>query len=281
MFVFGAARYLRELGFHAAAVRDAVEESCEKAVRSRDFLELPPGSFARSPAVSVDRAVMEHTADAVMVPLAAGWSDLGSWAALSEIAGRDEAGNLARGDVVLEGTRDTTVWSGDRLVAVVGAADLVVVDTADAVLVARKNAVQDVATVVERLRRAGREEYKSHRKVHRPWGCYDSVHGGDGFKVKHITVDPGQRLSLQMHRRRAEHWVVVRGAARVTRGDETFVVSENQSAHIPRGVRHRLENPGAAPLQLIEVQIGDYLGDDDIVRFEDAYGRAGPDGCSA
>lgn len=281
MFVFEAARYLRELGVHAAPVRDAVEEAHEKAVRTRDFLELDPEAFARSPAISVDRAVMEHTADAVVAPLEAGWSDVGSWAVLADLAGRDEAGNAVRGDVVLERTRDTWVWGEDRLVAVAGAEDLVVVDTADAVLVARRNALQEVAAVVERLERSGRDELKHHRKVHRPWGSYDSVHVGGGFKIKHITVAPGQRLSLQMHHRRAEHWIVVRGAARVTRGDDVFVISENQSTHIPRGVRHRLENPGAEPLELVEVQVGDYLGEDDIVRFEDVYGRAGPDAPSA
>ena len=281
MFAFEAARYLRELGAHAAPVRAAAEEAHGKAVRTGEFLELDPGAFARSPAISVDRAVMEHTADAVVAPLEAGWSDVGSWAALLALAERDGAGNAARGDVVLEGTRDTWVWGQERLVAVAGASDLVVVDTADAVLVAGRDAHQQVAKVTERLERTGRDEYRSHRKVHRPWGSYDSVHGGDGFKVKHITVDPGQRLSLQMHRRRAEHWIVVRGAARVTRGGEVFAVSENESVHIPTGVRHRLENPGPEPLDLIEVQIGDYLGEDDIVRFEDAYGRAGPDASPA
>ena len=277
IFVFGADRYLRELAAHAASVRDAVEKAHKKAVRTPDFLRLDPESFAKSPAVSVDYAVMEHTTGAVVVPLDAGWSDVGSWTELFEFtAARDEAGNVARGDVVLERVHNTCVHSADRLVAVVGAADLVVVDTADALLVAGKNAIQDVATVVERLKRTGRDEYKSHRKVHRPWGSYDTVHGGDGFQVKRIIVDPGQRLSLQMHHRRAEHWVVVRGAARVTRGDETFVVSANQSVHIPRGTKHRLENRDTTPLELIEVQIGDYLGEDDIVRFEDAYGRAGP-----
>lgn len=281
MFVFEAARYLRELGAHAAPVRDAVEEAHEKAGRSRDFLELDAESFAKSPAISVDRAVMEHIADAAVVPLDAGWSDVGSLTALPALAGpEDEAGNVARGDVVLEGTRDTCVLGGDRLVAVAGAEGLVVVDTPDAVLVARASALHEVAAVTERLERTGRDEYRSHRKVRRPWGSYDSVHGGDGFKVKHITVDPGQRLSLQMHHRRAEHWIVVRGAARVTRGGEVFPVSENQSVHIPAGVRHRIENPGPAPLHLIEVQVGDYLGEDDIVRFEDAYGRAGPAGGS-
>ena len=281
MFAFEAARYLRELGAHAEAVRDAAEEAHGKARRTCDFLKLDAESFARSPAISVDRAVMEHTADAVVVPLDAGWSDVGSdavsLAALLAPDGPDEEGNVTRGDVILEGTRDTCVLGGDRLVAVAGVEGLVVVDTPDAVLVARASALHEVAAVTERLERTGRDEYRSHRKVRRPWGAYDSVHGGDGFKVKHITVDPGQRLSLQMHHRRAEHWIVVRGAARVTRGEEVFAVPENQSVHIPAGVRHRLENPGPATLHLIEVQVGDYLGEDDIVRFEDAYGRAGPD----
>ncbi len=278
MFAFGAARYLQELGARAAPVRDAVREAHERAERTRDFLRLDPECFARSPAVSVDRAVMERAADAVMVPLDAGWSDIGSWKALLELAGRDESGNASRGDVVLEGTRDSYVRGGNRLVAVAGAEDLVVVDTADAVLVAHRNAVRDVARIVERLKREGRDEHGSHRKVRRPWGSYDTVHDGDGFRIKHVTVDPGQRQSLQMHRRRAEHWTVVRGAARVTRGDEVFLLSENQSAYIPRGARHRLENPGASVLEIVEVQTGDYIGEDDIVRFADAYGRTEPDG---
>ncbi len=278
MFAFGAARYLQELGARAAPVRDAVAEAHEGAERTRDFLHLDPECFARSPVVSVDRAVMERATDAVMVPLDAGWSDIGSWTALLDLAGRDESGNASRGDVVLEGTRDTYVRGGNRLVAVAGVEDLVVVDTDDAVLVAHRNAVRDVARIVERLKRGGRDEHRIHRKVCRPWGFYDTVHDGDGFRVKHVTVDPGQRQSLQMHRRRAEHWTVVRGTARVTRGDEVFLLSENQSAYIPRGARHRLENPGASVLEIVEVQTGDYIGEDDIVRFADAYGRTEPDG---
>ena len=282
MFVFGAARYLRELDAHAPGLHAAVGAAHEKAARDRGFLRLHAGSFAAAPALSVDHAIMEHTSDAVVVPLDAGWSDVGSWTALSELAEEDAEGNVARGDVVLEGgTRGTYVHGGERLVAVVGVADCVIVDTADALLVAGRNAAQGVKGVVTRLRNAGREEHRSHRKVYRPWGSYDSVHHGEGFKVKHITVNPGQRLSLQMHHHRAEHWIVVRGAARVTRDDQTFMVLENQSTYIPRGARHRLENPGDAPLQLIEVQTGAYLGEDDIVRFEDAYGRAAPEGSRA
>ena len=277
MFVFEAGRYLRELGAHAESIRDTVKTAHERAVRDLSFLRLDAGAFAESPAISVDYAVMEHTSDAVMVPLDAGWSDVGTWAALCAHLDRDEGGNTTRGDVVLEGTRDTCVLGADRLVAAVGVADCVIVDTADAVLVAGKSTVQDVKKVVEQLRSVGRDEYKVHRKVYRPWGSYDFVHGGCGFKIKHITVNPGQRLSLQMHQHRAEHWIVVRGVAQVTRGDETFFVSENQSTYIPRRVRHRLENPGTAPLELIEVQSGSYLGEDDIVRFDDAYGRTDRD----
>lgn len=277
IFVFGAARYLRELGARAPLVCEAVRQAHERAERNVGFLDLHAESFAKSPAISVDYAVMEHTSDAVMVPLDADWSDAGSWAALSAFAEEDETGNVVQGDVILEGARNTYVRGDGRMMAVVGAADLVVVDTADAVLVAHKEKVQDVGKVVERLKRVGRDEYRRHRKVLRPWGSYEPVRDGQGFKVKHITVQPGQRLSLQVHRHRAEHWVVVRGAARVTRGDETFTLAEDRSTYIPQGVAHRLENPGAAPLEIIEVQMGSYLGEDDIVRLDDMYGRAAPE----
>ena len=275
IFVFEAARYLQELGIHAPSILDAVKAAHEKAVRDLAFLRLDAAAFAESPAVSVDHALMERTSNAVMVPMQADWSDIGSWASLSAQLEQDHEGNTTRGDVVLEGTRDTCVLGGNRIVAAVGVTDCVIVDTADAVLVAAKSAVQDVRKVVEQLRSDGRDECRIHRKVERPWGSYDVVHSDDGFKIKHITVAPGQKLSLQMHHHRAEHWIVVRGAARVTRGDDTFVVSENQSTYIPQRVSHRLENPGAVPLDLIEVQSGSYLGEDDIVRFEDAYGREG------
>ena len=277
MFAFGAARYLQALGVHAASIRDAVRAAHERAGRDLGFLRLDRAAFASAPSVSVDHAVMEHTSAAVMVPLDAGWSDIGSWASLSELLERDHDGNATQGDVVLEGTRNTCVLGRDRLVAAVGVRDCVIVDTADALLVAARSAAQDVRKVVKRLKDDGRDECRTHRKVHRPWGSYDVVHGGDGFKIKHITVDPGQSLSLQMHHHRAEHWIVVRGVARVTRGDETFILSANQSTYIPRETRHRLENPGTAPLDLVEVQSGPYLGEDDIVRFEDDYGRVDRD----
>lgn len=277
MFVFSASVYLRELGVHAPDVRHAVERAHRKAVADHGFLRLEPESFGLSPALSVDRAVMERTSGAVMVPLAAGWSDVGSWAALADLGERDAAGNAVRGNTVLEGVRDTDIRAGERVVAAVGVSGLVIVDTADAVLVADRNRIQDVGKVVARLRSAGRAEHRLHRKVHRPWGTFDDVHRGDGFKVKHIVVRPGHALSLQSHRHRAEHWVVVRGTARVTRGDETFTLSKNQATDIPKGAKHRIENPGQAPLELVEVQLGAYLEEDDIVRYEDAYGRAGPD----
>ena len=274
MFAFKASVILRELDIHAASIRRAVERAHERATSDLGFLRLDAELFGRSPAISVDRAVMEKTSNAVVVPLDAGWWDVGSWASLSELSEADESGNVVHGDALMQGSRNTLVHSGVRMVAAVGVADLVIVDTADAVLVADRNAAGDVKSVVERLERAGRSECNDHRRVYRPWGSYDSVHSGDGFKIKHLVVAPGQRLSLQAHRHRAEHWVVVRGTARVTRDADTFVVSENQSTYIPRGARHRLENPGPAPLELVEVQTGSYLEEDDILRFDDAYGRA-------
>ena len=274
MFAFGARSFLRELEIHAPAIRSAVEKAREHAVPDLGFLRLDADAFGRSPAISVDYAVMEPTSNARVVPLDAGWQDVGSWASLAALSPGDEAGNVVRGDAVVQSTRDTFIHSRSRLVATVGVQDLVIVDTPDAVLVADSSSGQEVKAVVRQLERAGRDEHRTHRRVYRPWGSYDSVHEGDGFKVKHITVQPGQRLSLQSHRRRAEHWVVVRGVARVTRDGETFLVRENESTFIPKGAKHRLENPGVSPLDLIEVQTGDYLGEDDIVRFEDAYGRA-------
>ena len=276
MFVFSASRYLGELGVHAPAVRDAAADAHGRAVEDTGFLRLEVEAFSRCPAVSVDYAVMERASGAVMIPLAADWSDVGSWAALADLGERDAAGNVVQGNAVVEGARDTYVRAGERVVAAVGVSGLVIVDTADAVLVARRSAVRDVGKVVARLRSAGRDEHRSHRKVHRPWGTFDDVHGGDGFKIKHIVVQPGRSLSLQSHEHRAEHWVVVRGSARVTRGDETFVLTENQSTYIPPKTRHRLANPGDVPLELVEVQTGGYLDEDDIVRYEDAYGRVEP-----
>jgi mannose-1-phosphate guanylyltransferase/mannose-6-phosphate isomerase len=216
---------------------------------------------------------MEKTANAAVVPMDVGWSDVGSWSALLDVGPRDAAGNVVKGDVRLEDVRNCYLHTDGRLVAGLGIEDLVVVETADAVLVAHRDRVQDVKSIVDRLKRGNRSEARAHRKIYRPWGSYDSVDAADRFQVKRITVNPGASLSLQMHHHRAEHWVVVRGTARITRGDEVFVLTENQSAYIPLGTRHRMENPGKIPLELIEVQSGSYLGEDDIVRFEDVYGR--------
>ena len=279
MFVFGARRYLEELGRHAAPIREAAQKAHENAEQDLDFLRLDAACFAEAPNLSVDYAVMEHTADAVVVPFDAGWSDIGSWSALMELsalARKDEAGNVVQGDAVLRDTRDTYVRADGRVVAALGVANLVIVDTPDALLVADRNATQDTRKIVEELRQAGRDEHRFHRRVYRPWGHYERVDGGEGFQVKRLTLRPGGRLSLQMHRQRAEHWVVVRGTAKVTRGEETFLLSENQSTYIPQGTRHRLENPTEEALDLIEVQSGSYLGEDDIVRFEDIYGRSSP-----
>ena len=276
MFVFGARRFLDDLGIHALSIRQAVHEAHRNATPDLGFLRLDAEAFTQAPARSVDHAVMEQTSNAVVIPLDAGWSDIGSWANVSSLFEHDDAGNILQGDAIVQNTNDSFIRSGDRMVAAVGVRNLVIIDTSDAVLVLDKDSAQDVKSLVERLERAGRDHHKNHRKVHRPWGSYDSVHAGDGFKVKHITVQPGQKLSLQAHRRRAEHWIVIRGVARVTRDGEVFTVTENQSTYIPQGAKHRLENPGSVPLELIEVQMGSYLGEDDIVRFEDAYGRVSP-----
>ncbi len=241
-------------------------------------------AFAQCPADSIDYAVMERVAQAtpgagaalpagVVIPLSAGWSDVGAWDALWQVLPKDPDGNVAQGDVMLQDCRDTLALSSGRLVACVGVSDLVVVETADAILVAHKDHTQDVKKIVDRLKQQGRAEGAVHRKVFRPWGWYDGVDAGARFQVKRIMVKPGGTLSLQMHHHRAEHWIVVTGTARVTRGETSFLVSENESTFIPLGTQHRLENPGRVALEMIEVQSGSYLGEDDIVRFEDVYGR--------
>jgi mannose-1-phosphate guanylyltransferase/mannose-6-phosphate isomerase len=252
---------------------------CEAALagakRDLDFTRLDAAAFARSPSDSIDYAVMEKTTDAVVVPLAAGWSDVGSWSALHESLPADAAGNVTRGDVVTEDSSGCYLYSSGRLVTAVGLKDHVVIETKDAVLVAPKDRVQDVKHLVEHLRALGRSEPALHREVFRPWGSYDSVDGGTRFQVKRLTVKPGAQLSLQMHHHRAEHWIVVSGTARITCNDKVFLLSENESTYIPIGAKHRIENPGKVPLHIIEVQSGSYLGEDDIVRFEDRYGREG------
>jgi mannose-1-phosphate guanylyltransferase/mannose-6-phosphate isomerase len=274
MFLFSAQRYLRELQEFAPEMLDACRSAFMSARREQDFIRLDKSAFASSPANSIDYAVMEKTADAVVIPLDAGWSDVGAWSALWEIGAKDVNGNVVRGDVLSYATRDCYIYAESRLVSTVGVEQLVVIETADAVLVADRSSVQDVKAVVAALNASKRKETISHCRVCRPWGAYQSVDKAERFHVKRITVNPGASLSLQMHHHRAEHWVVVKGTARITKGEEKILLSENQSIYIPLGVTHRLENPGVIPLELIEVQSGSYLGEDDIVRFEDTYGRA-------
>jgi mannose-1-phosphate guanylyltransferase/mannose-6-phosphate isomerase len=273
MFLFKASRYLEELARHAPAMFAAAKAAVAAARSDLDFLRVDATAFASSPSDSIDYAVMEKTDAAAVVPLAAGWSDVGSWSSLHEALERDDSGNALRGDVLSHDTQGSFVLAESRLVATVGLRDHIVVETKDAVLVAPKDRVQEVKQVVERIKREGRSEHQLHREVHRPWGSYDSIENGPRFQVKRLSVKPGASMSLQLHHHRAEHWIVVAGTARITRGDEVFMLEENQSTYIPLGVKHRIENPGKIPLHIIEIQSGSYLGEDDIVRFEDVYGR--------
>lgn len=273
MFLVRASRYLEELEKYRPDILTACKKALMNATVDFDFIRPDCHAFEDCPDDSIDYAVMEKTSDAVVIPLKAGWSDVGSWSALWDIANKDQQGNVQSGDVVLKNCSNTFVRSSHKLIAAVGIEDLVVVETDDAVLVANKNYSQDVKTIVEQLKVSGRKEASVHRKVYRPWGHYDSVDAGDRFQVKRITVKPGAKLSLQKHHHRAEHWIVVRGTALVTNGVEEILLTENQSTYIPIGTVHRLENPGKVDLELIEVQSGAYLDEDDIVRLEDNYGR--------
>lgn len=274
MFMFRASRYLDELERHQPSILSACRRALAASMQDMHFVRVDAATFAACPEDSVDYAVMEKTNDAVMVPLDAGWSDVGSWTALWEASKKDAEGNVFKGDVLDHATRNSFVQADSRLVATLGVEDLVIVETKDAVLVAHKNQVQDVKKLVERIKADNRHEHLNHREVYRPWGMYDAIDSGHRYQVKRITVQPGAKLSVQMHHHRAEHWVVVSGTAKVTNGDKTYLVTENQSTYIPVGQVHALENPGVIPLELIEVQSGSYLGEDDIVRFEDQYGRA-------
>jgi len=273
MFVFRADRLLEEVKRHCPAIHEATRRAVDAAKGDLDFFRLDKASFERCPADSIDYAVMEKTDRAAIIPVEMGWSDVGSWSQLWQMGKQDEQGNVVRGDVILRDTRNTYVRAESRLVTTVGVDNLIIVETGDAVLVAAMDRAQDVKGVVDELKKSSRNEQDSHDRVYRPWGYYEGIDAGDRFQVKRIMVKPGQSLSLQMHHHRAEHWIVVRGTARVTRGEEVVLLSENQSTYIPLGVTHRLENPGKVPLYLIEVQSGTYLGEDDIVRFEDRYGR--------
>lgn len=275
IFMMRASVWMARLG----STRPDIIESCSAAFAARtcdgDFTRVGLVSFAACPADSIDYAVMETlpTGLGVVMPLNSGWSDIGAWDAYWQIGEKNEDGNVSHGDVITVGTKHSLAISSSRLVTLVGLSDVLVIETPDAVLVTHKNHVQKIKDLVEKMRSAGRTEISTHRKIHRPWGYYDSVDSGNRFQVKRIVVNPGAALSLQMHHHRAEHWIVVRGTARVTRGDDVFLVSENESTFIPLGTRHRLENPGKLPLEMIEVQSGAYLGEDDIVRFEDDFGR--------
>jgi mannose-1-phosphate guanylyltransferase/mannose-6-phosphate isomerase len=275
MFLFRAAAFLEELRRCAPAIHDACGKAWSIRSRDLDFTRVDKQSFAASPSDSIDYAVMERTRGACVVPLTADWNDLGSWRAFYENSARDPQGNARVGDVMALDSENCYLHATQRLVAALGVKDLVVVETADAVLVADWSRTQDVKQLIERLSQAGRSEADTHVKVYRPWGAYESLSFGDRFQVKRIVVNPGKVLSLQFHHHRAEHWVVVRGTAKITVGGEVRLLSEDQSTYIPLGDVHRMENPGRIPLEIIEVQTGAYLGEDDIVRLEDSYGRTG------
>jgi mannose-1-phosphate guanylyltransferase/mannose-6-phosphate isomerase len=273
MFLFRADAYIAELAKFQPAIAAAAEAAVQKDYRDLDFCRLDEAAFTACPSDSIDYAVMEKTQHAVVVPADIGWNDVGSWSALHDVLPKDANGNVTRGDVYLDDVQGTLVRAESRIVAVVGVKDLVVVETNDAVLVAHKDQVQRVKQIVDHLKTKDRTEHLHHTKVYRPWGCYEGIDIGERFQVKRITVNPGGKLSLQMHHHRAEHWIVVSGTARVTCGEKVTLLTENESTYIPIGTNHRLENPGKLPLHLIEVQSGSYLGEDDIVRFEDVYQR--------
>ncbi|MNJ21919.1 Alginate biosynthesis protein AlgA [compost metagenome] len=274
MFLFQASTMLAELREHAPQVLAAVEAALSNAKEDMDFTRLDAVAFSGAENISIDYAVMERSNHVSVVPLDAGWNDVGSWSAVWEIADKDAQGNASRGDVMLEATHNAYVHAEHRMVSVLGLDDVIVVETADAVMVAAKDKAQDVKLLVDRIKLSARTEATNHRKVYRPWGAYDSIDNGPRYQVKRITVAPGQKLSVQMHHHRAEHWIVVTGTAKVSLGEKDLLLTENQSTYIPVGVVHALENPGKIPLEMIEVQSGAYLGEDDIVRFEDRYGRS-------
>ncbi|MDC0906594.1 mannose-1-phosphate guanylyltransferase/mannose-6-phosphate isomerase [Gammaproteobacteria bacterium] len=273
MFLFRASRYLEELQKFRPDIFDLCKASMESSESDLNFVRVNKEKFVKCPSESIDYAVMEKTAGAVVVPMDAGWSDIGSWSSLWDISEKDKNGNVSHGDVLMHQTNNSFIRTDGKLVASIGVDDLVIVSTKDAVMVAHKDSVQDTKVIAQKLKDLGRTEWKLNREVYRPWGKYDSIDYGERYQVKRITVNPGQKLSVQMHHHRAEHWIVVSGSAKVTNGNETFILSENQSTYIPVGVVHALENPGKIELEMIEVQSGSYLGEDDIVRFEDNYGR--------
>lgn len=273
MFVFKAGRYLEELDKYNPEMLSVCRDAYDSAKIDYDFVRLDTDIFSQCPSDSIDFAIMEKTDKAVVVPLTAEWNDVGSWSALWDVIEKDESGNAINGDVLTVNTQDCVLHSSGRLIATVGLRDLVIVESSDAVMVASKKHVQEVKTIVDKLKIQNRPEAITHRKVYRPWGYYDLIDCGERHNAKRIVVNPGAKLSVQKHHHRAEHWIVVKGTAMVTRGDEQMLLTENESTYIPLGVVHSLENPGVIPLEMIEVQSGSYLGEDDIVRFDDKYGR--------
>ncbi|TCK18097.1 mannose-1-phosphate guanylyltransferase/mannose-6-phosphate isomerase [Thiogranum longum] len=273
IFVMRADRWLEEIGKYQPDILAACRVAMEHGKSDADFLRADKSAFLESPSDSIDYAVMEKTDRAAVVPMETHWSDVGSWSSIWEVSERDEDGNVARGDVLTHDTKNSLLMADQRCIAAVGLDNMIVVETADAVLVADKRNSQDVKSIVSQLKASDREEYRFHSRVYRPWGDYEGIDNGARYQVKRLTVKPGAQLSLQMHHHRAEHWIVVSGTAKVTRGDDVFMLSENESTYIPLGTTHRLENPGNIPLEIIEVQSGSYLGEDDIVRFEDVYNR--------
>ena len=273
MFLFKASRYLEELEKFRPDIYASCVASADELESDLDFLRVNKEVFEKCPSESIDYAIMEKTADAVVVPMDAGWSDIGSWSSLWDVSDKDQEGNVTHGDVIVHNTKDCYVRTDSKLVTAVGLDDIVIVDTKDALMVAHRDSVQDAKLIAQKLKKEERSEWELHREVYRPWGKYDSIDNGERYQVKRITVKPGAKLSVQMHHHRAEHWIVVSGTAKVMNGDKTFSLSENESTYIPIGVIHALENPGENDLELIEVQSGSYLGEDDIIRFEDVYGR--------
>ena len=273
MFAFTAGSFLKELEKFNPAILKTCSEALRNAQTDLDFTRLDKTVFAACPADSIDYAIMEKTDKAVVVPLNAGWNDVGSWSSLWDVTEKDESGNAINGDVITVDAKNSYLHSDDKLIAAIGIENLVVIDTKDALMIAPKDRVQDVKLVVDQLKKQQRKEVEEHRKAYRPWGHYDSVDAGERHQTKRIIVKPGAKLSLQKHHHRAEHWVIVKGTALVTRGEEQVLLSENESTYIPLGMVHRLENPGVIPLEIVEIQSGSYLGEDDIIRFDDTYGR--------
>lgn len=273
MFMFKTGIFLEQLSQYAHDIYETCEKSIEDTTLDLDFIRINAEIFSQCRSDSIDYAVMEKTQDAVVIPLDAAWSDVGSWSALWDIQNKDEHGNVLHGDVISIDSKNSYCHSNNKLVSLLGVENIIVIETKDAVLVADKSKVQDIKKIVESLKKENRTEHFNHREVYRPWGKYDSIDHSSRYQVKRITVKPGEKLSIQMHHHRSEHWIVVSGTAKIHKGKESFLLTENQSTYIPLGEIHALENPGKLPLELIEVQSGSYLGEDDIVRFEDIYGR--------